>query len=189
MLGRRHPVGVDSLDMVRVRVAAPAAHEPLGDGRRPVDVLLRHHRQTQPACRLGDERQRHHRRTGQVVADLRVVDVEQLLEPPEGSQHRERALHVDADVAGVHRDRERLGGGQSRVERAVDQQTPHVAVVVGADELFDVDAAVAQRSALAVGLGDLGLEGNDTFEAVLNYLFTHGRTPTMCCCPVAMLTA
>ena len=78
----------------------------------------------------------------------------------------------------MHRDGERLGGRQTRVERAVDQQTPHAAVVVVADELFDVDAAVAQRATFAIGLGDLGLEGNDPFEPVLNYYwFTHGRTP------------
>ena len=37
----------------------------------------------------------------------------------------------------------------------------------GADELLDVDAAVAERAALAVGLGDLGLEGDDALESRL----------------------
>ena len=36
-----------------------------------------------------------------------------------------------------------------------------------ADELFDVDAAVAKRTALAVGLRDLGLDGDDSFETWL----------------------
>ena len=35
------------------------------------------------------------------------------------------------------------------------------------DELLDVDAAVAEGAALAVGLGDLGLDGDDAFEARL----------------------
>ena len=33
-----------------------------------------------------------------------------------------------------------------------------------ADELLDVDAAVAEHAPLAVGLGDLGLDGDDAFE-------------------------
>jgi hypothetical protein len=37
--------------------------------------------------------------------------------------------------------------------------------VVLTDQLFDVDAAIAERAALAVGLGDLGLEGDDALEA------------------------
>ena len=61
----------------------------------------------------------------------------------------------------MHRDGERLGRRQTRVEGAVDEQAPDVAVVVVADEVFDVDAAVAQRAAFAVGLGDLRLEGDD----------------------------
>ena len=177
----RHPVGVDRFHVVGIRVASPTAHEPLGDGRGAVDVLLRHHRQAKPSSRLGDERQRHHRGAGQIVADLGVVDVEQLLEAPERGQHRQRALHVDADVAGMDGDGERLGRRQAGVERAVDQQAPHVAVVVEADELFDVDSAVAQRTALAIGFGDLGLEGDDALQAVLHYLFTHRRTPGSFC--------
>ena len=179
MLGRGHPVGVDGGDVIGIGVAAPATHEPLGDGRRAVDVLLGHHRQAEAARRLGHERQRHHRRPGQVVADLVVVDVEQLPESPERRQHRQRTLHVDADVAGVDRDGERLGGRQTGVERAVDQETPHVPVVVVTDELFDVDAAVAQRATLAIRLGDLRLERDHALESVLNYYywFTHSRTP------------
>ena len=41
-----------------------------------------------------------------------------------------------------------------------------------ADELLDVHAAIAQRAALLVGLGDLGGEGDDAFEAGLD--FAHG---------------
>ena len=35
------------------------------------------------------------------------------------------------------------------------------------DELLDVDAAVAERAAVAVGLGDLGLDGDDALETRL----------------------
>ena len=51
-------------------------------------------------------------------------------------------------------------------EFAVDQQSPHVAESdVLADQILDVDTAVAQRAAVLVGLGDLGGEGHHAFEA------------------------
>ena len=65
----------------------------------------------------------------------------------------------------MHRDRERLGRRQARAELAVDQQRPDVAEGDLADQVLDVDAAVAQRAAVLVGFGDLGLEGDDAFEA------------------------
>ena len=42
------------------------------------------------------------------------------------------------------------------------------------DELLDVDAAIAEGAALAVGLGDLGLDGDDAFETRLEVAH---RTP------------
>ena len=167
VLGGGDEVGVDGLGVRRVGLAAPAGHEPLDDGRGLVDPLLRHHRLAEAAGRLRDERHRGHRAAGQVVAGLLVVDVEQLLQPPRRGQRRERALHVDPDVAGVDRHRERLRGRQPRRELAVDQQAPHVAVADPADEVLDVDAAVAQRGAFLVRLGDLALEGDDAFQAGL----------------------
>ena len=82
MLGGRDPVGVDRLHVARVGLAAPADQEPLGDRRRLVDLALGHRRLADPAGRLGDERQRHHRRPRQVVARLLVGDVDQLPEAP-----------------------------------------------------------------------------------------------------------
>ncbi len=73
----------------------------------------------------------------------------------------------------MDRQRERLGRRQSLAEPAVDQQPPHVAEgdpVV--DQFLDVDAAVPQRAAVLVRLGDLGGEGHDAFQArdeVLGY--------------------
>ena len=59
----------------------------------------------------------------------------------------------------------RLGRGHPREQLAVDEQAPDLPERDVADELLDVDAAVAQRAALAVGLGDLGGEGDYAFEA------------------------
>jgi hypothetical protein len=59
----------------------------------------------------------------------------------------------------------RLGGRQTGLERAVDQEAPDLLEGHVADDVLDVDAAVAERSAVLVGLGDLGGEGDDAFEA------------------------
>ena len=66
-------------------------------------------------------------------------------------------------------------GGRPGLELAVDEQAPHLLERDLADELLDVDAAIAQRAALLVGLGDLGGEGDDALEAGLD--FAHGRGP------------
>ena len=47
-----------------------------------------------------------------------------------------------------------------------------------ADELLDVDAAVAERAALAVGLGDLGLDGDDALETRLEVVIAAESTRT-----------
>ncbi len=168
MLGRRDPVGVDRLDVVGVGLAAPADQEALGDRRALVDLALRHRRLAGLARGLRDERQRHHRGAREVVARLLVGDVDQLAEAPLRREHRERRLHVDAVVARAHRQRVRFGGRQARLEAAVDQQAPDLLVGDHADQVLDVDAAVAQRATLFVGLGDLGGEGDDAFEARLD---------------------
>ncbi len=129
---------------------------------------LRHRRLAGFARGLRDERQRHHRGAREVVAGLLVGDVDQLAEAPLGSEHRERRLHVDAVVARAHGQRVRFGGRQARFEVAVHQQAPDLLVGDIADEVFDVDAAVAQRATLFVGLGDLCREGDDAFEARLD---------------------
>ena len=72
--------------------------------------------------------------------------------------------------------RVRLGRRQARLERAVDEQAPDLLEGHLADEVLDVDAAVAQRAALLVGLGDLGGEGDDALEAGLDFsLMRSGR--------------
>ena len=47
----------------------------------------------------------------------------------------------------------------------VYEQPPYLLVGNGADQILDVDTAVAQRAAIPVGLGDLGCEGDDAFKA------------------------
>ena len=51
-----------------------------------------------------------------------------------------------------------------RLQVVVDEEAPDVLVRNLADERLDVDAAVAKRSTLAIGLHDLGLDGDDAFE-------------------------
>ncbi len=167
MLGGGDPVGVDGLDVLRVGLAAPADHEALGDGAGLVDLALRDHRLVEPARRLPDERQGHDGGAGEVVAHLLGVDVERRLEAPHRREHGERGLDVDAYVPGVHGQRVGLGGREPGVELVVDEQPPDVGEVDVADEVVDVDAAVAQRPALLVRLGDGRLEGDDALEAGL----------------------
>ena len=54
--------------------------------------------------------------------------------------------------------------GHRRLEVVVDEQPPDVLVRVVADEILDVDAAVAELAPVAVGLGDLGLDRHNAFE-------------------------
>ena len=68
-----------------------------------------------------------------------------------------------------------LGRRHPRLEAVVDEQTPDLLERVVADELLDVDTAIAERRALAVGLGDLGLERDHTLEAGSKLVHTHGR--------------
>ena len=101
----------------------------------------------------------------EVVACLLVGDLVQLAELPFPGEPRRLRLEVCRRVAGQASRLVRLGLGHDRVEVVVDEQPPHVLVRVVADELLDVDAAVAEHAPFAVGLGDLGLDGDDAFEA------------------------
>ena len=55
-------------------------------------------------------------------------------------------------------------GGRPGLVGAVDQQPPHLLERHPADDLLDVDTAVAQCGAFLVGLGDLGLEGDHALQ-------------------------
>ena len=87
------PVRVERLDVARVRLAAPPDQEL----RRRVlalrDLVVRN-RRLESAGGLRDDRQRRRRETGEVVAGLLVVDVDELLHPPLRPQRRQRRLQV-----------------------------------------------------------------------------------------------
>ena len=84
--------------------------------------------------------------------------------PHSGASIASAGLHVDAVSP------ERTGsacgsaGGQAGLEAAVDEQAPDLLVGDRADQVLDVDAAVAQRATVFVGLCDLGGEGDDAFR-------------------------
>src|SRR3954470_16940176 len=61
----------------------------------------------------------------------------------------------------------RLRRWEPGLEVPVDEQAPDLLERDVPHELLDVETAVAQASALAVGLGDLGGEGEDAFHAGL----------------------
>src|SRR5262249_18399972 len=65
--------------------------------------------------------------------------------------------------------------GQPWLERAVDEQSPDLLERHVADEVLDVDAAIAELPSLLVGLGDLRLEGDDTGEAGREVVAAHAR--------------
>ena len=95
-----------------------------------------------------------------------VIDVEERLVAPDGSQHRQSGLNVDTDVAGVNGEGERLGRREAGAEAAVDEKSPYVAEGDPlADQVFDVDSAVAQCAAVLVGFCDIAGEGDDAFES------------------------
>jgi hypothetical protein len=163
VLGGRHPVGVDGLDVPGVRLALPAGHESCCDRWAFIDHSLRDGGLINAARGLRDVGQRHHRCPGQLLAGGGFVGVEQGLVPPDGGQHRQARLHIDAHVTGVDRQRERLGGRQTAAELTVDQQRPHVAegdLLVY--QVLNVDAAVAQRAAVFIRFGNFGGERDHT---------------------------
>ena len=54
-------------------------------------------------------------------------------------------------------------GREARLVRPVDQQAPDLLERDAADEVVDVDAAIAKRGPFLVGFGDLALERDDAF--------------------------
>ncbi|COU56096.1 Uncharacterised protein [Mycobacterium tuberculosis] len=177
MLGGRHPVGVNGLDVSGVWLALPARHETCCDRRAFIDDSLRDRRLVDAPCGLRDIGQRHHRCPGQLLAGGGVVDVEQRRISPDGRQHRQAGLDVDAHIAGVNRQRERFSRRQPAAEVAVHQQRPHIAEGDPLTyQVFDVDATVAQGPAVFVRLGDLGRKGHHAVEAGDEILRDHCHT-------------
>ena len=77
MFGGRHPVGVDRLDVLGIRLTLPAGHETRCHSGAFVDLALRNGGLVDPAGGLRDVGQRHHRGAGELVAGGGVVDVQQ----------------------------------------------------------------------------------------------------------------
>ncbi|MDF2754047.1 MAG: hypothetical protein K0S82_2430, partial [Gaiellaceae bacterium] len=162
MLGRADPVGVDRLHVIRVRLAAPAQEEPLGCGIALRDDVVGR-RLPSVADGRGPRDDLHHLRgdAREVGPGLVVRDLVQLAEAPVAREAGRLGLEVGRRVAG---DRGRFVGlrlRHLRVQVVVDQQAPHVLVGVLADQLFDVDAAIAELPTLAIRLGNLRLDGDD----------------------------
>src|SRR5205823_11144757 len=86
---------------------------------------------------------------------------------------REHRLQVGHVPAGAHLQLA-VGGRKAGLERLVDEP-PDLLERDDADELLDVDAAVPELPALAVGLGDLRLERDDAREARRE--IAHARAP------------
>ena len=63
-------------------------------------------------------------------------------------------------------------GGRPGLVGAVDQQAPDLLERHTADEVVDVDTAIAQRGPFLVGLGDLALERNDAFKSMVHFSHT-----------------
>ena len=67
-------------------------------------------------------------------------------------------------------DRERVGFGrrQAGLEASIHEQTPYLLEGDHADEILDVDAAIAQRAPGFVRLGDFGGKGDDSLKTRLH---------------------
>ena len=98
MLGGGDEVGIHGLNVLRLRLTAPADHEPFHYSIGLVNLGLRDHRLAEATGRLGNEGERHDRYVGEVLAGGVVINVEEWLEPPGRREHRDRGLHVDPDV-------------------------------------------------------------------------------------------
>ena len=119
------------------------------------------------ACGARDDAHHLRGQATEIFACLLVRDLVELAELPLAGEACSLGLQVGRRVAGQTCGLIRLRIGQPRVEVVVDEQAPHVVVGVVADELLDVDAAVAKRAAFPVGLGDLRLDGDDALETRL----------------------
>src|SRR5437763_8958252 len=113
---------------------------------------------------LRDDRQRGGREASQIFLRLVVVDVDQLSELPPAAERRECRLEVRHVAAGAELELA-VRRRQTRLERLVDEEAPHLLEGDLADEVLDVDAAIAELTALFVRLRDLRLEGHDAGEA------------------------
>src|SRR5947208_2734620 len=107
-----------------------------------------------------------------VEATTRAVNVEAFI-PCSAAEIQYASIALTWRGSASPRQRMRDGGRKPRLEPPVDEQAPDALVADRADEVLDVDAAIAQRPALPVGLGDLRREGDDAFESGLHVGHAH----------------
>jgi hypothetical protein len=88
-------------------------------------------------------------------------------------ERRGRRLQVNPRVPGCQRQRGRFAEGQRLIGPVVDEQAPNLLEVKPADQLLDVDPAVAKRAAVAVGLGDFGGKGVHALQTIVNFHTCH----------------
>ncbi len=103
----------------------------------------------------------------EVVPRLLVGDLGDLPEAPDAGEPRDLGLCVRRRVAREGRGLVRVRLRHARLEALVDEEPPHLLVGDVPDELLDVDAPVAERTTLAIRLGDLRLDRDDAFESRL----------------------
>src|SRR5262249_21194524 len=120
---------------------------------------------------VGDTRRAGHdghdlrREASEVVARLLVRDLVDLPELPHTRQASDLRLGVRGRVAGERGRLVALGLGHAGLEAPVDEEAPDLFVRnPRTHELLDVDAAIPERTALAIGLADLRLDRDDTLE-------------------------
>ena len=169
VLGGADPVGVDRAHSLRVGLPAPLEQEPVGGCLSLRDDLRRNGVgfPTREACRAGDDAHHLRREPAKVLAGLLVGDLVQLAEPPETGHPCGLGLEIGRRVPGETHWLIRLRLGHGHAQVVVDEQAPDVLVWVAPNQLADVNAAVTEHAAFAVGLGDFRLDGNDAFESGL----------------------
>ncbi len=169
VLGRADPVRVERGHVPGIGLAAPLEQEALGGDLAPF-----HHRAVDrprvavaETRRLRSDGEHQGGDASEVLARLVVGDVDQLVERPVRTEARRHRLQVGRRVACQVGCGVRLRRRQPGLRRLVHEEAPHLLEVHVADELLDVDAAVAERSTVAIGLRDLRLEGHDALESRL----------------------
>ena len=170
MLGGRDPVGVDRLDVVGVGLAAPADEEALGDRARPCRPRVcgtGGWPAPRADCATNDSAMTEARaRSSRACSSVMSMSCPK---PHSGASIASADWTSTRGSPERTRERMRLGGRQARARSVPSTSRPQTCSNgTCADEVLDVDAAVAQRAALLVGLGDLGGEGDDAFEAGLD---------------------
>src|SRR6266576_939166 len=166
VLGRADPVRIDRLHMTRVGLTTPPEQKLLRGSLATPNHIVGDDVRLSVGETRGTRDDRHHlrRQPAEILARLLVGDLVQLAELPFAGKPRRLGLEVCGRIAGEPRRLVRLGIRHLRIQVVVDEEAPDVLVGNLPDERLDVDTPVAKRPALAVGLHDLRLDGDDALE-------------------------